>query len=174
MSKLTRRGFLKLTGSGAAAGTLSLTNTAFAQQEPAQGVPTSSTTLPYPRQTIAKLNELEVNHPVSFFYPDSSSPCLLIKKGKSVPGGVGPDQDIVGYSTLCTHMGCPVFYDQEAETFKCPCHYSIFDPDQRGQMVTGQATENLPQIVLVHDDDEGVIEAIAVEGLIYGRQANII
>lgn len=173
MSKLTRRSFLKLTGGGAAVGTLSLANATLAQ-EPAKAAPAGNTTLPYPRQAIAKLNELEINQPVSFSYPDSSSPCVLIKKGRAVPGGVGPEQDVVAYSTLCTHMGCPVLYDQAAETFKCPCHYSIFDPDKSGQMVTGQATENLPQIVLAYDDAEGAVHAIAVDGLIYGRQANII
>jgi len=173
MGKLTRRIFLKYTGSGAAVGTLALSNTAFAQQS-APSFPPGSTTLPYPQQPIAKLNELQVNNPVSFSYPDSASPCVLIKKGKTVPGGVGPDKDIVAYSTLCTHMGCPVLYDQTAETFKCPCHYSIFDPDQGGQMVTGQATENVPQIVLSYNDDEKSVYAISVQGLIYGRKANII
>lgn len=173
MSKLTRRSFLKLTSSGAAIGTLSLSTSTLAQ-ESAETPPAGNTTLPYPRQAIAKLSELEINQPISFSYPDSSSPCVLIKKGKSVPKGVGPDQDVVAYSTLCTHMGCPVLYDQAAETFKCPCHYSIFDPDKSGQMVTGQATENLPQILLAYDDAEEAILAIAVDGLIYGRQANII
>ncbi len=41
-------------------------------------------------------------------------------------------------------------------------------------MVTGQATENLPQIVLSYNDDEKSVYAISVQGLIYGRQANII
>lgn len=81
MGKLTRRIFLKYTGSGAAVGTLALSNTAFAQQS-APSFPPGSTTLPYPQQPIAKLNELQVNNPVSFSYPDSASPCVLIKKVK--------------------------------------------------------------------------------------------
>jgi arsenite oxidase small subunit len=173
MGKLTRRIFLKYTGSGAAVGTLALSSSAFAQQ-PTQNSPPGATTLPYPQQAVAKLGDLEINNPVSFSYPDGSSPCVVIKKGKPVSGGVGPEKDIVAYSTLCTHMGCPVLYDKSAETFKCPCHYSIFDPDQGGQMVIGQATENLPQIVLAYNDDEQSVYAIAVQGLIYGRQANII
>ena len=173
MGKLTRRIFLKFTGSGAAVSTLALSSSAFAQQ-PTKSSPPGATTLPYPQQAIAKLGDLKINNPVSFSYPDGASPCTLIKKGKPVSGGVGPDNDIVAYSTLCTHMGCPVLYDQAAETFKCPCHYSIFDPDKAGQMVTGQATENLPQIVLAYNDEEKSVYAIAVQGLIYGRQANII
>jgi arsenite oxidase small subunit len=173
MTKLTRRIFLKYTGGGAAVGTLALSSSALAK-EATHNSQLGSTTLPYPRQAIATLDELEINNPVSFSYPDGASPCVLIKKGKALSSGVGPDKDIVAYSTLCTHMGCPVLYDKAAETFKCPCHYSVFDPDKSGQMVTGQATENLPQIVLAYNDEEKSVYAIAVQGLIYGRQANII
>ncbi|RUR33919.1 arsenate reductase (azurin) small subunit [Vreelandella andesensis] len=173
MSQLSRRNFLKLTGSSAALGTLSLSPIAQAQQE-SPSSPAGSTTLPYPRDVVAQLSELSVNQPVYFNYPDDRSPCVLIRKGREIKGGVGPDRDVVAYSTQCTHMGCPVNYDQEAETFKCPCHYSIFDPDNSGQMVIGHATESLPQIVLEYDEAEDALLAVSVNGLIYGRQANII
>ena len=71
-------------------------------------------------------------------------------------------------------MGCPVNYDKDAGTFKCPCHYSIFDADNAGQMVIGQATENLPRVVLAYEETEDTLYAISVDGLIYGRQANIL
>jgi len=41
-------------------------------------------------------------------------------------------------------------------------------------MVCGQATENLPRIVLEHNMNSGSITAVAVEGLIYGRQSNLL
>ncbi|HSP58063.1 MAG TPA: arsenate reductase (azurin) small subunit [Halomonas sp.] len=173
MSRLSRRSFLKLTGSSAAVGTLSLSPIARAQQDPNPAT-TGSTTLPYPREVVARLDELEVNQPLYFNYPDDRSPCVALRKGREVKGGVGPQKDVVAYSTQCTHMGCPVSYDQEAETFKCPCHYSIFDPDNAGQMVIGQATENLPRIILEYDEAEDALLAVSVDGLIYGRQANII
>ena len=94
--------------------------------------------------------------------------------GKPTPGGVGPDGDIVAHSILCTHMGCPVSYDATAKTFKCPCHFSIFDPEKNGQMVCGQATENLPQIQLIYDANSDSVSAVGVNGLIYGRQSNIL
>lgn len=174
MSQLSRRNFLKLTGSSAAVGTLSLT-TPIAHAQPDKSHPAvGNTTLPYPREVVARLGELTINQPLSFNYPDDRSPCVAIRKGREVKGGVGPQRDVVAYSTQCTHMGCPVNYDQESETFKCPCHYSIFDPDNAGQMVIGQATENLPRITLEYDEAEDAILAVSVDGLIYGRQANII
>lgn len=173
MSTISRRNLLKLTGAGAAVGAISLSSLTHAQTN-GKTTPTGSTTLPYPSQSIAKLKALVVNQPLSFFYPDNDSPCVLIKMGKSVMGGVGPDQDVVAFSILCTHMGCPVSYDQAEESFKCLCHYSMFDPDKGGQMINGQATESLPQIMLTYNHIDDSIEAVAIDGLIYGRQANII
>ncbi|KAI3611834.1 Arsenite oxidase small subunit (plasmid) [Cupriavidus necator H850] len=170
---ITRRQFLKATG-GAAAGV----SVAGGLSNPSQAAPppveVGRTTLPFIPKVVARAGQLRVNTPISFLYPDASSPCAVIKMGMPVPGGVGPDRDIVAYSTLCTHMGCPVAYDASARTFKCPCHFSIFDPEKSGQMVSGQATENLPTIVLDYDAKDGTVRAVAIEGLIYGRQANLL
>jgi len=50
----------------------------------------------------------------------------------------------------------------------------VFDSEKTGQMVTGQATENLPRIRLSYDEKTDTLTATGVEGLIYGRQANIL
>ena len=169
MPKMSRRNFLK--GSGAAA-TIPLIGASTNAQ--AKEANSTGATLNYPETAVGDANKLAVNEAVTFTYPDSSSPCALIRMGKEVPGGVGPDKDIVAYSTLCTHMGCPVSYSKEAKTFKCPCHFSVFDSEKEGQMVTGQATENLPRILLSYNNDSGEIKAVGVDGLIFGRQANIL
>ncbi|MBU6290860.1 MAG: arsenate reductase (azurin) small subunit [Burkholderiales bacterium] len=171
-TKNSRRDFLKIAGATVA--------TAGAAAVPAQADAAShqsavgSTTLPYPASRVGKVGGMRVNQPVSFNYPDASSPCVAIKLGKPTPGGVGPDNDIVAHSILCTHMGCPVSYDASAGTFKCPCHFSVFDPENHGQMVCGQATENLPQIQLSYDAKTDTVTAVGVVGLIYGRKSNII
>jgi len=169
MPKMSRRNFLK--GSGAAA-TIPLIGASTNAQ--AKEANSTGATLSYPETAVGDANKLAVNEAVKFTYPDSSSPCALIRMGKEVPGGVGPDKDIVAYSVLCTHMGCQVSYSSEAKTFKCPCHFSVFDSEKEGQMVTGQATENLPRILLSYNNDSGEIKAIGVDGLIFGRQANIL
>lgn len=169
-TNVSRRNFLKL-GGATAAGAVAAPAALAAKENK---VPAGRVTLPYPEKIVAKTSALQVNQPVNFTYPDADSPCALIKTGHPVPGGVGPDQDIVAYSTLCTHMGCPVSYDPNTRTFRCPCHFSVFDAEMHGQMVCGQATENLPRVVLEYDEKTGTIKAVAVEGLIYGRQANVI
>lgn len=167
-SNASRRMFFKRSGALAAAVAAGRPAAAQAAQ-----IEAGRTTLPYPRKQVALASGLKVNEPVTFTYPDDASPCAVIKFGHRVQGGVGPEGDIVAFSTQCTHMGCPVSYDAQARSFKCGCHFSQFDPELGGQMICGQATENLPQITLALGDD-GAIAATGVEGLLYGRQANVL
>lgn len=162
---LSRRDLLKMGGGAAASAAVLVGGTAPAA---AQTTPMGG----YPNTAVGRAAELKTGVPVPFNYPDASSPCMLLKTGSPTPGGIGPQQDIVAYSILCTHRGCPVTYDAGARTFKCPCHFSIFDPEKSGQLVCGQATVNLPQIVLDYDAGADRIAAVAVQGLIYGRVAN--
>lgn len=171
MTNLSRRKFLKVGGAVAATGT-ALAGSGSVTAE--KGVAPGATTLPYPRAGIAKVRDLPSNQPVTFHYPDPESPCQLLKTGRPIPGGVGPEEDMVAYSILCTHMGCPLAYDRQARTYKCDCHFSIFDPEMHGQMVDGQATENLPRVLLEYDADDDILYAVAVQGLIYGRQCNVL
>jgi arsenite oxidase small subunit len=50
----------------------------------------------------------------------------------------------------------------------------MFDAEKAGQMICGQATENLPRVVLEYNAKTDSITAVAVDGLIYGRQSNIL
>ncbi|QNN57913.1 arsenate reductase (azurin) small subunit [Diaphorobacter ruginosibacter] len=172
--KIARRFFLKSGGMAAAAvGTggavipIHVANAA----TPANA---SGTTLPYPRKAVSKISGMKVNEVTTFMYPDDSSPCYALRMDTPVVGGVGPKGDIVAFSAMCTHMGCPVTYDGGSRTFKCGCHFTIFDPEKGGQMVCGQATEDLPKILLEYDNASGTVTAVGVDGLIFGRQANIL
>ncbi|HQR20439.1 MAG TPA: arsenate reductase (azurin) small subunit [Burkholderiaceae bacterium] len=169
---VSRRVFLKVGGASAVGGALGAGLAGDASA--ATGLDTSRTVLPYPRQAVGMATKMTKGAPVNFSYPDASSPCVAVKLGTAVPGGVGPDRDIVAYSTLCTHMGCPVAYDAGTNTFKCGCHFSLFDAEKAGQMICGQATENLPRIRLDYNAQTGAITATGIDGLIYGRQANVL
>lgn len=169
--KVSRRQFFKLSGGVATAAGAAIAGVGTAQAATAEA---GRTTLPYKPKVVARAAQLKENAPVAFTFPDDASPCTLVKMGRSVPGGVGPERDIVAYSTLCTHMGCPVIYDGGTRTFRCGCHYSVFDAELSGQMVCGQATENLPQVTLRYNEKTGAVTAVAVEGLIYGRQSNVL
>jgi arsenite oxidase small subunit len=172
--KLSRRIFLKSSsGAAAAIGAASAALLPAAAQAagPGAGAPT---TLNYPRRAVGKAGAMPVNQTVNFAYPDASSPCVAIRMGAPVAGGVGPNQDIVAFSAMCTHMGCPVQYDGGTKTFKCHCHFSIFDPENGGQMVCGQATEDLPRVLLDYDTRTDSVTAVGIDGLVYGRQAYVL
>jgi len=169
---ISRRTFLRISGAGAVAGASGVHLANADAATPAAD--TSRTLLPYPSRPVGMAARMPVNEAIAFSYPDASSPCAAIRMGAAVPGGVGPDRDIVAFSTLCTHMGCPVAYDAGTRTFKCGCHFSMFDAEKAGQMICGQATENLPRVQLSYDEKTGTVSAIGVDGLIYGRQANIL
>ncbi len=127
----------------------------------------------YPTQRLGNVKELKVDQPVEITYPDKDSPGVLLKLGRPVEGGVGPDGDIVAFSTLCPHKGFPLSYIAADKTLNCPGHYSRFDCERGGQEIFGHATQNLPQFKLTVDP-QGGIHAVAVDELIYGRLSNIL
>ncbi|MEQ8966149.1 MAG: arsenate reductase (azurin) small subunit [Azospirillaceae bacterium] len=124
-----------------------------------------------PGKRLANLADLTEGEPVFISYPDESSPGVLIKLGVPADGGVGPDGDVVAFSTLCPHKGFPLTYVGADRSLNCPGHYSRFDAEKGGQQIWGQATQNLPQFHLVVDE-EGEIHADGVDELIYGRLSN--
>jgi ubiquinol-cytochrome c reductase iron-sulfur subunit len=60
--------------------------------------------------------------------------------------------NIVAYSKICTHVGCPVaLYEQTTHHILCPCHQSTFDATRGAQVIFGPAARPLPQLPLGTD-----------------------
>lgn len=127
----------------------------------------------YPSLKLANIKDLTVDQPKDIAYPDGDSPGVLLKLGHRVEGGVGPDGDIVAFSTLCPHKGYPLAYQPADRTMSCPGHYSRFDVEKGGLEIWGHATQNLPQFGL-QVDQAGDIYAVSVDELIYGRLSNVL
>lgn len=134
---------------------------------------TNGALLDYPSTRLGNIKDLKPNEPVEVSYPDADAPGVLLKLGKAVEGGAGPDGDIVGFSTVCPHKGFPLSYSAANKTLNCPGHYSVFDCEAGGQQTWGQATQNLPQYML-RVDDKGDIYAEGVDELLYGRLSNVL
>jgi ubiquinol-cytochrome c reductase iron-sulfur subunit len=67
--------------------------------------------------------------------------------------------NIVAYSKICTHVGCPVaLYEQTTHHILCPCHQSTFDASNGAWVVFGPAPRPLPQLPLMLDS-EGYLAA---------------
>lgn len=64
------------------------------------------------------------------------------------------DDNVVAYSKVCTHAGCPVALFRETdEALFCPCHQSTFDARRGAQPTFGPAARSLPQLPLGVDGD---------------------
>lgn len=144
------------------------------------GVTTSTTTVsgstsstsPFPRIRAANVSDLAGGKTVSFNYPLEETPNILVKLGVKASGGVGPDSDIVAFSQLCQHLGCPYGFVPTGQspdcdnTYKAPspvgyccCHGSIFDFVNAGKVLNPPAPRPVPQVVLEFDSSTGDIFA---------------
>jgi arsenite oxidase small subunit len=167
---MSRRNFLL--SSGATTATVMVlinAGTPFAHQVP--GVIAT-----YPRKLVAKLSTLKQDSPVDFQYPDEGaySEAMIVKLGAPAGGGIGPGRDVVAFNYACTHQGGSLEGTYKADTKSlgaCPLHLSTYDLTRHGILISGQAYQSLPQVLLELEGDN--IYAVGVFGLIFGRFDNL-
>lgn len=164
--QLSRRRFLQAAGVGGA--------TVAMLTIPGCGTMLSRTTR-LPEKRVASLADLKVDRPMTITFPDPKSKCMLVKLGVPAGGGIGPDADIVAFSLACPHMGMTLLGSYNAEhkgLGPCPSHLTRFDLTRYGIVISGHATESLPQ-VLLELEANGDIYATGIRGLVYGRTNNL-
>jgi len=169
---MSRRRFLLTSSAATATATVLVTlnpGTPHAQQVPA-------VIATYPRKLIAKLSDLKVDKPFDFTYPDDGaySESMVVKLGVEAGGGIGAKKDIVAFNYSCTHQGGDLSGTYKGDTKSlgaCPLHLSTYDLTRHGILISGQAYQSLPQVLLELEGND--IYAIGVFGLIYGRYDNL-
>lgn len=128
----------------------------------------------YPRKTIAHLNGLEPGKVLTFTYPNEEIENILVALGEEAGGGIGAGRNIVAFNTICPHMGgyldASTYNPSHSSLGPCPLHLTTFDLSRHGMVISGHATESLPQIVLELEGD--AIVATGVMGLFYGYSQN--
>lgn len=167
---LSRRAFLLRGRLAVSVVTLAgVTGIGLGQAEPAQALLAA-----YPRRKIGSLAALKPGEPVEFAYPYPTVTNILVRLGARAGGGVGTDEDVVAFNQQCTHMGGPLqgtFKPQHQVFGPCPIHLTTFDLTRHGMVVSGHATESLPQIVLETDGDD--LYAVGVLGLLHNYASNL-
>lgn len=166
---VSRRNFLISTG---VTTTIMITmnpGTAMAEEVPAQ-------VTEFPRKLIAKMSDLKLDEPFDFTYPDEGdhADSMIVRMGVKAGGGVGDEQDIVAFNYACTHQGGSLMDSYKADTKSlgaCPLHLSTYDLTRHGILISGQAYQSLPQVLLEVDGDD--IYATGIFGLIFGRTDNL-
>lgn len=167
MSGLTRREFLFL-GAAAGAGVAVGVVVPLTRLSDAPAGAGSAVAQFFSRTRIGSLTSLVPGEPVLFDYPLAGQASMLVRLTAATETGMGPDQDVVAFSRVCTHMGCVIdeFRSDVDALGPCPCHFTTFDLAKGGQVILGQATQNLPQVLIDIEDDD--IYATGVVRLVYG------
>ncbi len=127
----------------------------------------------FDRVKVAQLSDLSVGEPAFFDYPYEGASNMVVRTAEPALGGVDADRDVVAFSNQCTHMGCPIT-EYHADTHvlgPCPCHFSSFDLSRDGIVAFGQATQNLPRVLLEVDGDD--LYATGLFRLVYGHGNNL-
>lgn len=52
------------------------------------------------------------------------------------------ENEVKAMSTVCTHLGCTVYWEQARQEFYCPCHAGRFNKD--GEVLSGPPPAPLP------------------------------
>src|SRR6516165_2191843 len=89
------------------------------------------------------------------------APGVLVPNRPGQPGTImnWTVDNIVAFSKICTHVGCPVaLYEQTTHHILCPCHQSTLDATNGAQVLFGPAPRPLPQLP-IGVDSEGFLIA---------------
>lgn len=79
---------------------------------------------------------------------------LPVGSGREFKGVLGndliaarlPSGDVRVFSSICTHLGCHIQWDQVAGNFLCPCHMGRFDTE--GKVLAGPPPTPLPSFAV--------------------------
>jgi Rieske Fe-S protein len=73
---------------------------------------------------------------------------FLVKTGES---------DVAAFNATCTHLGCLVAWDADAQVFKCPCHGGVYD--RTGAVKDGPPPAPLSKIATRVDGERVLVQA---------------
>ncbi len=71
----------------------------------------------------------------------------------------------IAFSVNCTHLGCPVRWEEKAELFMCPCHGGVYN--KNGSVAAGPPPKELQQygVRINGEDVEIATGALPLTGL---------
>jgi len=176
-----RRNFLKvaivasavLASGGVAAIGKALVNPSLASS----GAPTT-----FPKVKVGTLSSLVVGTPITFYYPLDTEPNILVKLGQSAENGVGPEGDVVAYSSFCQHLGCSYGYLPKGGSPSCNgsfsavkpvgyccCHGSVYDLTAGAEVISGPSPRPLPRVLLEVDSAGNIYATGMTPPSVYGH-----
>ncbi len=67
---------------------------------------------------------------------------------------VRTQEGLKALSTVCTHLGCKVYWEPDKNRFFCPCHEGVFDVN--GNVVSGPPPRPLESFPVEVDENDNV------------------
>jgi Rieske Fe-S protein len=128
--EVTRREFARYLVLGA--GTIAVANVGLAVWTQLRTINTGG-----PR-AITALASVDVGGTHLFHYPGEDDPAILVRLTAT---------DVVAFSQKCTHLGCVVYFETDAQRWHCPCHEGNFEA-RTGAVISGPPTRPLGRIDL--------------------------
>lgn len=132
--------FLVLTSLGMFVGNLWILVRSWFRKQPA-----------YPRQSVARADEIPAGGVKLFAYPSAQDPCILVRTGV---------ETYAAYSQKCTHLSCAVYFSRAHNRLECPCHEGYFSVED-GRVLQGPPARPLPRVTLERHGDE--LFAVGIE-----------
>ena len=142
VNRVSRKDFVRLCaafGLGSAASPLLSACGRSAAVEPGGGTALNGGKKVGEGEVIAEVSNVEPGSAVSFTDAASGEQAVLLRLES---GG------FAAYSAICTHQRCIVAYDGEEGVLECPCHGSVFDPENGAEVLNGPAPRPLPEIAV--------------------------
>ena len=88
-------------------------------------------------EAIAKQSEVAANTAFPFTDAGTGQQSVLVHLENG---------EFAAYSAICTHQACTVAYQPQTHKLACPCHGSVFDPEDGAAVVSGPANRPLPEL----------------------------
>ena len=92
----------------------------------------------YAPKRIEGAETLAPGSSLSFRYPNDDDTAILVRLGEG---------QYYAYGQKCTHLTCPVYFEQTRQRLECPCHEGYFSVET-GEVLQGPPPRPLPRVVL--------------------------
>lgn len=92
----------------------------------------------YAPMKIEGAESLAPGFSLNFRYPGEDDAAILVRSA---------DGQYYAYGQKCTHLACPVYFEQKRQRLECPCHEGGFDA-RTGNVLYGPPPRPLDQINL--------------------------
>ena len=89
--------------------------------------------------------------------PQGESLEILDPQGRKVLLMRKPDGPLMAIGTVCSHLGCAVYYRPRRGVFECPCHQGFFDAE--GNPISGPPRRPLDRYPIEVRDGKVIVQS---------------